>query len=1407
MTFTKANPVTGANTTFTWAFTGSNGNWGALGNWVKASGDNPTALPETPGSNNWDPILFDSVNMPDSATKQISRSGTFSGGTYDVEGWNLRIGVFNGVTVTIKNLKYWTGGLGNYAFVDATSKLKISGVSTANWNSQLVQYFVAAKDGIEYTCAVPANGTNTRLAPTIEYYLTGDGSVSYQAINKHSTHKICQADIQLSAESDGKYVTRKPLVTWTSTANATFAAPSASIEVTTAAGATTTTTLTSILGSPTLTSANEVGSCELVQTTTGVYLYWVDYAPAVAFTAPLASDWSGRTLPTGAKTWNEDAVTTLSFGNRPEYMQILGDRSAIVANVTGGTYTEIDGLVKYQETVDSNKDIFLMVSGDTTSARVNGVGEADWQAGTRTFTGNVLVNLTDNATADWVMGAGFKGGQPTALTGDVGVVIDGNAVVKGTVLGGWSSVHDYKPLITGSTSVKVKNVQAVTDVSDLGSIPKGYIIGGSAYQGNLGRSNITKNTSVTIDLPNEAEGTFVKGIVGGSYGGQSGADRATEIGGSTSVAVTAPAGVTFIGNIIGACWAASGIASVAGDSSVTLDGGKYTGTICAGGYGMGSATVTGSATLALKDGVFTGATLMGGNATGAKTLAIEGDIDLSGATGVSGFSVLTVGAGNSLSLPDSALTIDTIDLDGGSTLTFNYTNANSPSLTASTAITVGANDTVKIALGNGAVAYDNAKIVSWSAAPDGTFEMAPGSNPHLSVEKTATGLVLHVTPVATVNGVAYLNLDDAIAAAGNTGVITLLDESIDFSETCVVVKDDDGNGHKVIRKKGDGYEVYYKSGYMGTDGDNNFKVTLSDKETETVINAGDVVVFDNDDATVWVSALLPVNLSSIKINGNVTFRPGNVNALLPDVVITIADNKTLTFERNYRDMKLASMTLNGGTVAMDNSTGSIYVDGAIGGTSLMSIGNGKTINITSTGSIANTLTGAGRVSYEALPPRLLFDESWTGTVALPAIASGALNVADYATQSSTVELTGAVGASVTVPAGYNVAVASGGSISGQITGSGKIALSTVASADSAMSFGQWTGTVVLPEFNLLSNGINFCNYGIASSTVEIIGDSKCWLKTNAARSDEHGHQPRPNIKLTGSLSISGSNSGTYYRFYKVSGTGRLSFTKTNTPAQVLFDEVVQSSPGDLTLVNDVGIAFTITKLTFPVSASAELFEGQKLLSVGGEYEFTNPDIEIEGMNIITGTIATRRNKGEATDGLYLELAETEATPEEGSTSAIAALPANYVGSVVVPPQVATLTTTGTAISPANVKVKFGENDITGAFTIGGSAGNVTIALNPEGSVGEVPVRPVPADASPVTFAEGATTPSYTVKAIPGLWYKVRSGTALNGTELGGTMADGEAVQASGETVSPVAPAFPSGESLQYHKIAVDTTNE
>ncbi len=258
---TAVNPVTGETEDYTWSFVGTD-TWNGTGNWRNSSGANPSGTPAKTGENTWDPILFDGSNININASMSV-------------EGWNLRMGLYNGATVTMNNFVKYQGDTTMWMTVDEKSQLTVGGFGGGNITAnQVIKLSVAKANGITWN----ANLTSGNANNTFEYYLKGAGSVSYQAISA-ANHKIKMADVTLSGNE--KSVQSQTLVSFTSstptfTADAAIKVKNSSDEVVR------TVNLSSVnsTGTTTLTTDNAVGMCELVQTDTGILLFWVDGNPS-----------------------------------------------------------------------------------------------------------------------------------------------------------------------------------------------------------------------------------------------------------------------------------------------------------------------------------------------------------------------------------------------------------------------------------------------------------------------------------------------------------------------------------------------------------------------------------------------------------------------------------------------------------------------------------------------------------------------------------------------------------------------------------------------------------------------------------------------------------------------------------------------------------------------------------------------------------------------------------------------------------------------------------------------------------------------------------------------------------------------------------------------------------------------
>ena len=94
--FAKTNPVTGETENYTWKFVGTD-TWNGTGYWQNSGGNNPTGVPGKSGEGNFEPFFFDGSTVSINAGMSV-------------EGWDLRMGLFNGATLTMNNLQKFQDG-------------------------------------------------------------------------------------------------------------------------------------------------------------------------------------------------------------------------------------------------------------------------------------------------------------------------------------------------------------------------------------------------------------------------------------------------------------------------------------------------------------------------------------------------------------------------------------------------------------------------------------------------------------------------------------------------------------------------------------------------------------------------------------------------------------------------------------------------------------------------------------------------------------------------------------------------------------------------------------------------------------------------------------------------------------------------------------------------------------------------------------------------------------------------------------------------------------------------------------------------------------------------------------------------------------------------------------------------
>ena len=330
----------------------------------------------------------------------------------------------------------------------------------------------------------------------------------------------------------------------------------------------------------------------------------------------------------------EGSAADVSLGYLNGTLTTSGDKVYQITN-TGGTKINLNGVYNRGKTLPSGNlnyrgDIWMDISGGAFGIISGGVTN-EWSTNlqTSTLTGDTHVQLSGKATAEHVIGGNNKGAS-TTLTGNTNVTVKDNAIVAGAIIGGSTSAHNAVTTITGNTSVLVTNVQYSNTAQNLdGGLSNSYIIGGSSWSSNTtSGTTIQGSTSATINLNGitlsgtEEHNSFVKTIIGGSYGNVNNAGTVNNINGDTSVSIIGREGITFTGDIIGGSFENSGQAqyTIGGKSSISISGGStFTGNIYGGSYSKvpgntgSTMTTAGNITVELGTGTYRGNIYGAGN--------------------------------------------------------------------------------------------------------------------------------------------------------------------------------------------------------------------------------------------------------------------------------------------------------------------------------------------------------------------------------------------------------------------------------------------------------------------------------------------------------------------------------------------------------------------------------------------------------------------------------------------------------------------------------------------------------------------------------------------------------------------------------------------------------------------------
>ena len=340
---TKANPVTGETETYTWRYVDTTHNtWNSTGNWQDENSAFATAVPQL--GNNYDAFLVD-------GDYDISSGSA-------VNGWTLRCGAYGGADITFTSLNKLQNGAQNstdavWLTADSSSSITIT---TFNGNqlehaTGVFKLTSAKAGGITWSAGLTGTSTGESDRIPIHYYIDASGDISttaavvYGGALSISSHVIKRVNVTL-AHPVAKTMVEKKLVSFTSTTKTFTTADDSVVYVDSApfyftAGDLPTT--------QSLTVGYGVGTCELVQKSDGVYLYYVD--------GPAPQSVNINSCQGGENTYKVDEAQPTLIGSIPTgawgQSTVNGNGTITVASKYDGTsVTALDTSVSAEESVN-----------------------------------------------------------------------------------------------------------------------------------------------------------------------------------------------------------------------------------------------------------------------------------------------------------------------------------------------------------------------------------------------------------------------------------------------------------------------------------------------------------------------------------------------------------------------------------------------------------------------------------------------------------------------------------------------------------------------------------------------------------------------------------------------------------------------------------------------------------------------------------------------------------------------------------------------------------------------------------------------------------------------------------------------------------------------------------------------
>ena len=1076
----KVNPVTGETETYTYSFTGSESAvWNVEGNW------SPSAKPYINGVDNYNAALVDGDNISIAGRKTITEGTT-------IEGWALRVGLYNGAQVTFSSLNKMQGTSDMWITVDDSSKLTITswgggyiGDTSSGNPPRQMDYSVASENGITFS----GNFSSTTLdcGMTYNYYLKGQGSVSYQALGIGS-HKIKKADVTLSNSAEAtRTVKRKKLVSFTSCTK-TFTADAT---ITVGGTVTATKTLTTVTqNATTLTAAQAPGTCELVQISSGedagLWLYYVENGVSpIAIWTPQQYDVLGviGTI-SGQSYWSTGEVPT--------------DNADVALAVSQDADLYVDGGKTFG-------DIYVFsTSSDPVTLRI--VPQGGTLAATKVF---VPANVTL---------------EVQTATFAVPVQLFAGATLNLNFNGTWANA------ITGSGSVKVSKAitfsTANTFTGGLTVVSGGHAkTTNSTGYGPSGSTNITVQDGGALDIAGtngsnygasiEGEGVLVDSVrTGALYSSANCGDDAAQW-----------YAITLNGNATIKCNENYNWGLLAGGYDTTaINLGSYTLTKAGGGdFWLSYATISGSGTLSVSDGKLkpiarpcTGsdATIEIGPSGQLKISANSGNYQ-NGTLTIKNISCASGGSGNR------------IEVDSGKTLT--VSNAMTVNGSASVAgALAGAGTATVTSTGTmsltGACTISSLKVdrLGSITVKDGIAKVptAVGANDQVKGVAGTGDTTYSIVKVAkTSDNAEYYTMAEALAAIdASSGTlsdrITLIE---DTTESFVIPRTGfalDTDGHTSGAISG-------ASG-VGVTVDGNVYAGASNTAATWTGSAGDNL-FSN--AQNWSTKSVPTSSTSISF-GSETYEVGigSGNSTVEVAAIDVASGGKVTFRHNtsnydnYPSIKVCSghITGSGGTIVLKRCGLK---------------GNAQSPSLTVDCNLEFLNDGSNTTSHDS------WFEGATFTINGNVSGAGLLKFAANSTLNGTVTVgDGAYLQLDTIPS-------FGGSGRLVGSGSGTVILTTLSGIDNIKSklknSTDWNGICELRSVGSNSTSIDAANYGNLNSTVRFNGMTGFLRYPNSGSVADVGNVKRIDLTGNGLNLVNSFSSGTYgYRITaELSGNG------------------------------------------------------------------------------------------------------------------------------------------------------------------------------------------------------------------------------------------------------------------------------